>query len=114
MIHPTDDHPDEPERAPAARARLLRLVTQDAEIELVGECRNGQEAVDAIGKHKPDLVFLDVEMPGGSGFDMLQKLGTWPFEVIFTTGFQRYAIQAIRFSALNSASGIRWITTILP
>jgi DNA-binding LytR/AlgR family response regulator len=49
----------------------------------------------------PDLLFLDVEMPGGSGFDLLLRLGSWPFEVIFCTGFQRYAIQAIRFSALD-------------
>ena len=48
---------------PAARARLSRLLAQDPEIELIGECRNGVEAVEAIGKHKPDLVFLDVEMP---------------------------------------------------
>lgn len=86
---------------PAARTRLARLLAQDPEIELIGECRNGVEAVEAITKHKPDLLFLDVQMPGGDGFELLKRLGTWDFDVIFITGSQHHAIQAIRFSALD-------------
>ncbi len=70
-------------------------------VEVVGEAGNIGQARALISELKPDLLFLDVEMPGGSGFDLLQQLGTWPFEVIFCTGFERYAIQAIRFSALD-------------
>lgn len=78
---------------------LLR--TAHPEVAVAGEAGNITAAKRLITELKPDLLFLDVEMPGGSGFDLLKDLGSWPFEVIFTTGFQRYAIQAIRFSALD-------------
>ena len=87
---------------PANRAYLRAVLANIApDVDLIGEAGNITDGLTTIATHTPGLVFLDVEMPGGSGFDMLQKLGTWPFEVIFTTGFQRYAIQAIRFSALD-------------
>jgi len=70
-------------------------------VEVVGEAGNITDAAALIATLRPDLFFLDIEMPGGTGFDLLKQLGSWPFEVIFTTGFQRYAIQAIRFSALD-------------
>lgn len=70
-------------------------------VEVVQEASNIAEAHAALKGGQVDLVFLDVEMPGGSGFDLLRQLGTWPFKVIFTTAFHRYAIQAIRFSALD-------------
>jgi len=83
------------------RAYLRELLKAHAEVEVIGEAGSIAEAKDLITQHSSDLLFLDVEMPGGSGFDLLQQLGTWPFAVIFTTAFQRYAIQAIRFSALD-------------
>ncbi len=70
-------------------------------VEVVGEAENITQARERIEELRPDVLFLDVEMPGGTGFDLLKQLGNWPFEVIFCTGFQRYAIQAIRFSALD-------------
>lgn len=87
---------------PAARARLTRLVSQDAEIELVGECRNGQEAVDAISKHKPDLVFLDVEMPQMNGFEVVTRVGKqhMPF-VVFVTAHDQYALKAFDVNAVD-------------
>lgn len=87
-----------------AEARgYLRGLLADAhpEVEVIGETSNISEAKRLIAEQKPDLVFLDVEMPGGTGFDLLRELKRWDFEVIFVTGFQRYAIQAIRFSALD-------------
>jgi len=57
--------------------------------------------MESIARHQPDLVFLDIQMPKMNGFDMLKKLGSISFEVIFTTAFDRYAIDAIRSSALD-------------
>lgn len=85
----------------ANRDYLRELLRTQAEVEVVGEAENIAQAAERIGATRPDLLFLDVEMPGGSGFDLLKQLGAWSFEVVFTTGFQRYAIQAIRFSALD-------------
>jgi two-component system LytT family response regulator len=87
----------------ASARGYLRALLADAhpEVEVVGEAPNIDEAQRMLASLKPDLLFLDVEMPGGSGFDLLRELQRWDFEVIFVTGFQRYAIQAIRFSALD-------------
>lgn len=78
---------------------LLAEFAQD--VQVVQEASNILDAHKALKDQQVDLVFLDVEMPGGSGFDLLRELGTWPFKVIFATAFHRYAIQAIRFSALD-------------
>ena len=70
-------------------------------VELVAVCHSGEEAIAGISQHQPDLVFLDIEMPRMNGFDVLQKIGTINFEIIFTTSFDQYALRAIRFSALD-------------
>jgi two-component system LytT family response regulator len=70
-------------------------------IELLGEAKNSTEAIKLIQELKPELVFLDIEMPGGSGFDLLEKIGTPSFSVVFTTAFDQYAIKAIKFSAMD-------------
>jgi two-component system LytT family response regulator len=57
--------------------------------------------LQAIKKSKPHLVFLDIEMPGMNGFEMLEQLPEIPFAIVFTTGYDQYAIKAIRFSALD-------------
>lgn len=85
----------------ANRDYLRSLLAVHPEVTVIGEAGTIAHAQELITLQAPDLLFLDVEMPGGSGFDLLERLGTWPFEVIFCTGFQRYAIQAIRFSALD-------------
>ncbi len=78
-----------------------KLVDNCPGIIIVAECENGEQGITAIEKHKPDIVFLDVEMPRMNGFVMLQQLQRRNFELIFTTAYDQYAIQAIRFSALD-------------
>ena len=70
-------------------------------IQVLAECNSGKEALVAIQEHKPQLIFLDIEMPQMNGFDLLEKIKDINFEIIFTTSFDQYAIQAIRFSALD-------------
>src|SRR3954464_12415832 len=83
-----------------ARAELRRLLTAHPEVEIVGEAVNAAAGVQQIAALKPDLIFLDVQMPGGSGFDMLAALEDAP-EVIFTTAFDQYALQAFEVNALD-------------
>lgn len=86
----------------AAREHLrARLSEVGGEVKLLHEAVNIEEGERSIAELRPDLVFLDVEMPGGDGFELLRRLGKWDFDVIFTTGHAHYAIQAIRFSALD-------------
>jgi two-component system, LytTR family, response regulator len=83
-----------------ARAEMRRLLAAHPEVEIVGEAVNAADGVQQIAALKPDLVFLDVQMPGGSGFDMLAALDEPP-EVIFTTAFDQYALQAFEVNALD-------------
>ncbi len=78
-----------------------KLITYCPQIDIVSEAENGEEGIKAIETYKPDIVFLDVEMPRMNGFNMLQQLQHRNFELIFTTAYDHYAIQAIRFSALD-------------
>lgn len=89
---------DEPAAREFLRARLAEVAP---EVHVLAEADNITDAARLIAELKPALVFSDVEMPGGDGFQLLKDLGTWDFDVVFVTGFQRYAIQAIRFSALD-------------
>ena len=70
-------------------------------LEILGIANNIEEAYPLILSKKPDIVFLDIEMPFGSGFDLLERFDSIDFQVIFTTGFDQYAITAIKFSALD-------------
>ena len=80
--------------------RLL-LTEHCPDVEVVEHCKSAVNALSAIEKHKPDLLFLDIEMPHMNGFEMLEQFGEIPFSVIFTTSYDQYAIKAIRFSALD-------------
>ncbi|MBS4064484.1 MAG: response regulator [Chitinophagaceae bacterium] len=71
------------------------------EVEIVGEASSVDDAYDLIISEKPDLVFLDIQMPRENGFNLLMKFDKVPFEVIFVTSFDHYAITAIRFNALD-------------
>lgn len=83
-----------------ARRELRRLLEPHAEVEIVGEAANAEEARGLIEEQKPELVFLDIQMPGESGFDLLESLERAP-EVIFTTAFDQYALRAFEVSALD-------------
>lgn len=72
-----------------------------AEVEVVGRANSAREGVDVIRGTVPDLVFLDVQMPHGTGFDLLTSFPEKSFDVIFVTAFNHYAIQAIKFSAVD-------------
>ena len=69
------------------------------DVQLIGEADSVQTAKEIIAKNKPDILFLDVEMPKGNGFDLLEQLNDVDFETIFVTAFDHYAIQALNYSA---------------
>src|SRR4051812_5521235 len=83
--------------------RLLNLVETycSNSIELLGAFRSVEEGLKAIRQLKPQLVFLDVEINDKTGFDLLQQLNEINFEVIFTTAYDKYAVQAFKFSAID-------------
>ena len=83
-----------------ARLELRRLLAAHAEVEIVGEARNGDEAVALLGDLSPDVLFLDIQMPGMTGFDLLEKLDDVP-PVIFTTAFDEHAIKAFEVNAID-------------
>lgn len=77
------------------------LLSQKHEIEIAGEADGYKTGIELINHHKPQLVFLDIQMPDGSGFRLLESFIDPDFQVIFTTAFDQYAIKAIRYSALD-------------
>lgn len=83
-----------------ARHELRRLLAAHPEIEIAAEAQNGGEALDLIPKLNPDLVFLDIQMPEMTGFELLAKLDDVP-QIIFTTAYDQYAIRAFEVSALD-------------
>ena len=83
-----------------ARSELRRLLAAHPEIEIAGEACNGEEALALIAQTSPDLVLLDVQMPGMTGFDVLERLEDVP-QVIFTTAYDAYAIMAFEVNALD-------------
>jgi len=87
---------------PLARSNLRVLLGRDSEMELVGECGSGREALEEIRKKKPDVVFLDVQMPECDGFDVLEQLGgEGPAALVFVTAYDQYALQAFEAGALD-------------
>jgi two-component system, LytTR family, response regulator len=83
-----------------ARQVLRELLRAHPEIEVVAECRNGLEAVKAVSEHKPDLLFLDVQMPKLTGFDVLELIGP-ETPVIFVTAYDEYAMKAFDVHAVD-------------
>lgn len=85
-----------------ARMFLVSLLKNIEQVNIVGEANNGIEALDLIEQHKPDLVFLDVQMPGLTGFEVVQNIKTPQMPlIVFVTAYDEYAIQAIELNAIN-------------
>ncbi|HEY5037325.1 MAG TPA: response regulator [Chthoniobacterales bacterium] len=83
-----------------ARSELRRLLRAHPEIEIIGEAANATQAEEKIAALRPDLIFLDVQMPGRTGFELLAELADAP-RVIFTTAYDQYALKAFEFGALD-------------
>lgn len=83
-----------------ARSELRRMLEAIGDVEIAGEARNADEAVELIARVQPDVLLLDVQMPGGDGFELLERLDAAP-AVIFTTAFDHYALRAFEVSALD-------------
>lgn len=83
-----------------ARNELRKLLSAHPEIDIVGEASNADEGIEKIESVNPDLIFLDIQMPGKTGFDMLSELDKLP-AVIFTTAYDEYALKAFEVNALD-------------
>jgi two-component system, LytTR family, response regulator len=87
---------------PPSRANVTALLRRHDEIELVAECGSGAEALEAIGRLRPHLLFLDVEMPELGGFDVLEMIGAdAPAAIVFVTAYDKYALAAFDAGALD-------------
>jgi len=87
---------------PLARERIHTLLNAEQDIEVVGECANGSQAVKEIPAKKPDLLFLDIQMPGMNGFEVLRALSSQNLPlVIFVTAFDQHALKAFDVHALD-------------
>jgi two-component system, LytTR family, response regulator len=90
-----DDEPD------CCESLSILLKRSCPEVSIAAVCYSAEKALSVIKEIKPRLVFLDIEMPNMNGFEMLEKLPSTDFELVFTTSYDQYAIRAIRFSALD-------------
>ena len=85
---------------PPARELIQEYLADHERIEIIGTCGTGREAIEAINEQAPDLVFLDVQMPGLDGFDVLERIETLP-DIIFSTAYDEYAIEAFDAGAVD-------------
>jgi two-component system LytT family response regulator len=83
-----------------ARTELKRLLEPFKEINIVGEAVNAEDAVNKITELNPDIIFLDIQMPGKTGFELLEELDNVPI-VVFTTAYDEYALKAFEYNAMD-------------
>lgn len=87
---------------PLARSRLRSLLAREPDVELVAECADGDATVAAVRAHRPDVLFLDVQMPGRDGFGVLEALAGEPLpQVVFVTAYDQHALRAFEARALD-------------
>jgi two-component system, LytTR family, response regulator len=87
---------------PLARERLRTFLARETDVQVSGECSNGEEALNVIRRDKPDVVFLDVQMPGLNGLQVLERLGPdAPPAVVFVTAYDQFAVKAFEFHAVD-------------
>jgi two-component system LytT family response regulator len=87
---------------PIARHAIVRLLRDDPEMEMIGECGDGAAAVAAIRRHSPDLVFLDIQMPAMTGIDVIAQIGTERMPAtVFVTAFEQHAVRAFEVNAVD-------------
>jgi len=87
---------------PLARERLKLLLSEDTEVEVVGECRNGKETIARLKSHPVDLLFLDIQMPGSTGFDVIETVGLDRMPpTVFVTAHNEFAVKAFEVQALD-------------
>lgn len=89
---------DEPDALGTLRALLRRF---HPDVEILAEAEDVQSGIEAVRAHQPNLVFMDVQMHDGTGFDVLEAFARPGFQVVFCTGFERFAVRAFRFNALD-------------
>src|SRR5262245_52574557 len=87
---------------PLARAMIHEMLAGDADVEIVGDCANGREAIEAIERLRPDLLFLDIQMPDLGGFEVLEAIpdDRAPY-IVFVTAFDQFAVRAFEIHALD-------------
>lgn len=86
---------------PHARLRIRRFLENDATIEVIGECVDGESAVQSIRSNNPDLIFLDIQMPEMTGFDVVRNLGLKMPVTVFVTAYDHYALRAFDANAID-------------
>lgn len=86
---------------PISRARLRRILAEDGAVEIVGECGDAAAALAAVADEKPDLLFLDVQMPGMNGLDLVARLPIPRPAIVFVTAFEEFAVQAFAAEAVD-------------
>lgn len=90
---------DDEEQVRSTTRYILGEIRPD--VEIIGEARDVKTGIALLNSNKPDLLLLDIELPDGTGFDILERLGNIDFKLIFITAFQEYAVKAFKFSAVD-------------
>ena len=85
-----------------ARQTISKMISQECEdVQIVAEAGDIENGLSILSKHQPEVVLLDIQLPDGTGFDLLERLDSYDFKLIFITAFEEYAVKAFKFSAID-------------